>query len=144
MSVEIAWQQNILVTDFHLLKSLLVFLGFGSQAFVCGFSRQNINSVVCTMDAEWKWLNSAENTFVKLWTFHKNVPKIQVSMNIKILLQKTISLYCLLGDWTQFSFGRCVISSWLPLRCCSTWVWYSAVVVRVCDKLYRVTFSSAY
>ena len=46
MSVEIAWKQNILVTDFHLLKSLLVFLGFGSQAFVCGFSRQNINSVI--------------------------------------------------------------------------------------------------
>ena len=46
MSVEIAWKQNILVTDFHLLKSLLVVLGFGSQAFVCGFSRQNINSVL--------------------------------------------------------------------------------------------------
>jgi hypothetical protein len=46
MSVEIAWKQNILVTDFHLLKSLLVVLGFGSQPFVCGFSRQNINSVV--------------------------------------------------------------------------------------------------
>ena len=45
MSVEIAWKQNILVTDFQLLKSLLVVLGFGSQAFVCGFSRQNINSV---------------------------------------------------------------------------------------------------
>ena len=46
MSVKIAWKQNILVTDFHLLKSLLVVLGFGSQVFVCGFSRQNINSVV--------------------------------------------------------------------------------------------------
>ena len=45
MSVEIAWKQNILVTDFQLLKSLLVVLGFGSQAFVRGFSRQNINSV---------------------------------------------------------------------------------------------------
>ena len=45
MSVEIAWKQNILVTDFQLLKSLLVVLGFGSQAFVCGFSRQNICSV---------------------------------------------------------------------------------------------------
>ena len=94
---------------------------------------------VCTMAVKWKWLNSAENTFVKLWIFHKNM-----AMKIKMLLQKTISLYCLLGDWTQFSFGRCVISSWLPLRCCSTWVWYSAVVVRVCDKLYRVTFISAY
>ena len=46
MSVEIAWKQNILVTDFHLLKSLLVVLEFGSQAFVFGFSRQNINSAV--------------------------------------------------------------------------------------------------
>ena len=46
MSVEIAWKQNILVTDFFLLKSLLVVFGFGSQAFICGFSRQNINSVV--------------------------------------------------------------------------------------------------
>ena len=46
MSEEIAWKQNILVTDFHLLKSLLVVLGFGSQPFVCGFSRQNINSVL--------------------------------------------------------------------------------------------------
>ena len=45
MSVEIAWKQNILVTDFHLLKSLLVVFGFGSQAFICGFSRQNICSV---------------------------------------------------------------------------------------------------
>ena len=44
MSLEIAWKQNILVTDFHLLKSLLVVFGFGSQAFVCEFSRQNINS----------------------------------------------------------------------------------------------------
>ena len=49
MSVEIAWKQNILVTDFHLLKSLLVVLGFGSQVFVCGFSRQNINSVLCLL-----------------------------------------------------------------------------------------------
>ena len=45
MSVEIAWKQNFLVTDFHLLNSLLVVFGFGSQAFVRGFSRQNINSV---------------------------------------------------------------------------------------------------
>ena len=45
MSLKIAWKQNILVTDFHLLKSLLVVFGLGSQAFVCGFSRQNICSV---------------------------------------------------------------------------------------------------
>ena len=54
MSVEIAWKQNILVTDFHLLKSLLVVLGFGSQAFVCGFSRQNINSVALVILSWWQ------------------------------------------------------------------------------------------
>ena len=46
MSLEIAWKQNILVTDSNLLKSLLVVFVFGSQAFICGFSRQNICSVV--------------------------------------------------------------------------------------------------
>ena len=46
MSVEIAWKQNNLVTDFHLLKLLQVVFGFGSQAFVCEFSRQNICSVL--------------------------------------------------------------------------------------------------
>ena len=58
MSVEIAWKQNILVTDFHLLKSLLVVFGFGSQAFICGFSRQNINSVGFTERMRWQhwWL----------------------------------------------------------------------------------------
>ena len=45
MSLEIAWKQNILVKDSNLLKLLLVGLGFGSQTFICGFSRQNICSV---------------------------------------------------------------------------------------------------
>jgi hypothetical protein len=45
MSLEIAWKQNILVKDSNLLKLLLVVLGFGSQTFICGFSRQNICSV---------------------------------------------------------------------------------------------------
>ena len=48
MSVEIAWKQNILVTDFHLLKSLLVVFGLCSQAFICEFSRQNICSVTAS------------------------------------------------------------------------------------------------
>ena len=61
MSVEIAWKQNILVTDFHLLKSLLVVLGFGSQAFVCGFSRQNINSVP---PLRWRFLPYKMSTFL--------------------------------------------------------------------------------
>ena len=69
MSVEIAWKQNILVTAFHLLKSLLVVFGFGSQAFVCGFSRQNINSV--------------SRTYIKaktraLW------PGLSTTMNLKL------------------------------------------------------------
>ena len=45
MSVEIAWKQNNLVTDFHLLKLLQVDFGLGLQTFVCDFSRQNICSV---------------------------------------------------------------------------------------------------
>ena len=45
MSLEIAWIQNISITHSYLLKSLLVVFGFGLQAFICGFSRQNINSV---------------------------------------------------------------------------------------------------
>ena len=60
MSLEIAWKQNILVTDFHLLKSLLVVLGFGSQAFICGFNRQNINSV------GWTFLKSLDLFFTIL------------------------------------------------------------------------------
>jgi hypothetical protein len=52
MSLEIAWKQNILVTDFHLLKSLLVVFRFGSQAFICGFRRQNICSVICTLSSD--------------------------------------------------------------------------------------------
>ena len=89
MSVEIAWKQNILVTDFHLLKSLLVVLGFGSQAFVCGFSRQNINSV-CSIEHLSIQVNPLlfwrKNThwhasilwkvelicFQKVWTIEKN------------------------------------------------------------------------
>ena len=68
MSVEIAWKQNILVTDFQLLKSLLVVLGFGSQAFVCGFNRQNINSV-CEMDFfNFLWL---------IWVHYLPLPPTQ-------------------------------------------------------------------
>ena len=46
MSVEIAWKQNNLVTDFHLLKLLQVVFGFGLQTFICDFSRQNICSLI--------------------------------------------------------------------------------------------------
>ena len=52
MSLEIAWKQNILVKDSNLLKLLLVVLGFGSQTFICGFSRQNICSVCYALHTE--------------------------------------------------------------------------------------------
>ena len=52
MSVEIAWKQNILVTDFHLLKSLLVVIGFGLHAFICEFSRLNICSVLVNLSVQ--------------------------------------------------------------------------------------------
>ena len=67
MSVEIAWKQNILVTDFHLLKSLLVVFGFGSQAFVCGFSRQNINSALEQVDLECRKSQFNTQTTFKDW-----------------------------------------------------------------------------
>ena len=52
MSVEIAWKQNILVTDFQLLKSLLVIFGFGSQA--------------SSVDSADKTLTVYKNTYFKL------------------------------------------------------------------------------
>ena len=52
MSVEIAWKENILVTDSNLLKLLLVVFGFGSQTLICGFSRQNICS---EHEAHWAY-----------------------------------------------------------------------------------------
>ena len=66
MSVEIAWKQNILVTDFQLLKSLLVVLGFGSQVFICGFNRQNICSVYKAITSK---LYSAVGLQWKLYVF---------------------------------------------------------------------------
>ena len=50
MSLEITYVQNFLVKDSNLLKLLLVAFGFGSQTFICGFSRQNICSVLKTID----------------------------------------------------------------------------------------------
>ena len=52
MSLEITYAQNFFVKDSNLLKLLLAVFGFGSQTFICGFSRQNICSVfqICQMD----------------------------------------------------------------------------------------------
>ena len=74
MSSKIAWKQNILVTDFHLLKSLLVVFGFGSQAFICEFSRQNICSVQLALVWKvWKVYNWGINLCLE-----KGQAKIQV------------------------------------------------------------------
>ena len=78
MSVEIAWKQNILVTDFHLLKSLLVVFGFGSQAFVCGFSRQNINSVINKQAKKLQQAKRPRLTIVQknMWTLPTNLNSV--------------------------------------------------------------------
>ena len=71
MSVEIAWKQNILVTDFHLLKSLLVVFGFGSQTFICGFSRQNICSVpMVHFKNEIKYVDCYSDSFLNFLIVH--------------------------------------------------------------------------
>ena len=62
MSVEIAWKQNNLVTDFHLLKLLQVVCGLGLQTFVCNFSRQNI----CSVGVRGAYLNSVIEVLVFL------------------------------------------------------------------------------
>ena len=81
MSVKIAWKQNILVTDFYLLKSLLVVFGFGSQAFICGFSRQNINSVDKTLQSlSQKGKNIYKVTFHFTYDIkrHFAIPKLKL------------------------------------------------------------------
>ena len=74
MSVEIAWKQNILVTDSYLLKLLLVVFGFGLQAFVCDFSRQNICSVLQEKDSRWP----------RLWYLFYPVTPLSVSMTTTV------------------------------------------------------------
>ena len=84
MSVEIAWKQNILITDSNLLKSLLVVFGFGSQAFVCGFSRQNINSVryvLCSVLYSSDTTRVIDNRY--LYLFWWDLPYV-VSRNKKV------------------------------------------------------------
>ena len=88
MSVEIAWKQNILVTDFHLLKLLLVALGFGSQTFICGFSRQNICSVIssCRMLLE---------LFIRSVSFSNNLIQLET---------KTTVCWPYIGNHLEFHF----------------------------------------
>ena len=75
MSLEIAWKQNILVTDSNLLKSLLVVFGFGSQAFICGFGRQNICSVILSPTSFYgqQFFNEAKKLlyFLRFLSIHK-------------------------------------------------------------------------
>ena len=74
MSVEIAWKQNILVTDSYLLKLLLVVFGFGLQAFVCDFSRQNI----CSVPRKNERKDNCFCSFFKAVTFFR---KIQITFS---------------------------------------------------------------
>ena len=95
MSVEIAWKQNILVTDFHLLKSLLVVFWFGSQAFICGFSRQNICSVV--------QFSKFDNFLWVCWFLGKNLS------NFISPVWKLHNLYChkcTEEQFTSFLYGK--------------------------------------
>ena len=108
MSLKIAWKQNILVTDFHLLKSLLVAFGFGSQAFVCGFSRQNICSVLKKISffkigrSFESQVSSIENRLrcpcymyqarAYEWMETKDVRRRQVAQKIRVLYLRAIWL----------------------------------------------------
>ena len=121
MSVEIAWKQNILVTDFHLLKSLLVVLGFGSQAFVCGFSRQNINSVVLSplsIASLWKLFKC--NALCQFWA-HWNSNSDSSNQNFVKLHYSNVAFYanfwshCDSGSSSDYrnGYARLSTSSWL-------------------------------
>ena len=79
MSLEIAWKQNILVTDSNLLKLLLVVFGFGSQAFICEFSRQNI----CSVEQKNK----------------SNSERISSYCNARLKMQKSLTNDCLYHQW---------------------------------------------
>ena len=98
MSVEIAWKQNILVTDFHQLKSLLVVFGFGSQAFVCGFSRQNINSVLGTSNA-WSTIHLSHRPSDQAYYIVNWRISILSSQILKILDSFLLCLH----NWTVWS-----------------------------------------
>ena len=79
MSLEIAWKQNIQVKDSNLLKLQLVVFGFGSQTFVCEFSRQNINSEVQIQKGIFLFLwskkkSSSQNGPLTLFTWAAYVP----------------------------------------------------------------------
>ena len=78
MSVEIAWKQNNLVTDFHLLKLLQVVFGLGLQVFVCDFSRQNICSV-------YEPKNQQTHRNLKNSHFHRKL-KANVSQENRVLI----------------------------------------------------------
>ena len=80
MSVEIAWKQNILVTDSYLLKLLLVVCGLGLQAFVCDFSRQNI----CSVHHFFKG-NSSDSLWIQA-SFEADCKKKQVDQNEPVLI----------------------------------------------------------
>ena len=67
MSVEKAWKQNNLVTDFHLLKLLQADCGLGLQTFVCDFSRQNICSAIKLIGKNSKFAKVHKKTQEQKW-----------------------------------------------------------------------------
>ena len=129
MSVEIAWKQNILVTDFHLLKSLLVVLGFGSQAFICGFSRQNICSVVTT-----------------------SMDKLCHSFVISKLHKIFVSILKLMEEFTAFEKNSVektlnLNNSWSKMQKSQTWnVWWKnfSQIVASTLQIYSITLWLSY
>ena len=107
MSLKIAWKQNILVTDFHQLKLLLVVFGFGSQTNVCGFSRQNICSVGL-LNSKFKFLVYIQK--VKVWklTHWENVgctAKFLRSHAFECFLLE--NLFVIMSNKQNYSFAKC-------------------------------------
>ena len=93
MSLEIAWKQNILVKDSSLLKLLLVVFGFGSQTFVCGFSRQNICSVLHRVTNSNMLISFKVQIIFKLLLLHRAADSIKVQI-LCINLIPLVTLIC--------------------------------------------------
>ena len=88
MSLEMKYVQNFLVNDSYLLKLLLAALGFGSQTFICGLSRQNICSVghvvsnlYGTEFEIWACFGLVGNT-EKNWADYEGKEKLDISLKI--------------------------------------------------------------
>ena len=115
MSLEIAWKQNILVTDSNLLKSLLVVFGFGSQAFICEFGRQNICSV---LETYWSIITSMD--------FQIILVHYQYSIEILKYFSVSLSVFQKKIMWSKFEyfivlkryhFSNCIVINFFLINC---------------------------